>query len=332
MQNATRMRSVTSTVLLVLLAACVGEAPPDIDDPEWEDESEVEGIANDEAALNADMSAGFTIGAKLRVCGATGLNQRAGAGAEFAVQVIIPEDAEVTGLEQIDKWVKNDWNGTIGWSSTNYLCAVTAPPVGSPGTPPTASASESVQSPNAGKLRNAVRIGDHAGYVVAETGRAATYGTAETMFWLGAAFDHMLAEKPAAQRPQIRDISVQAGGRPAGAWPHSSHHSGRDVDITYPTASCDPTTGCLLVNVSATTIDATATWLLLETWLTNKVAYRIFIDSSLYPVLKTAARARGYTNAQLAQWFGPVIMHVSNHLNHLHVRFRCPADDRSCRL
>ena len=115
------MRSLPTSVLLVVLTACVGEAPPDIDDPAREDESEVEGIGNEEAALNADLAAGFTVGAKLRVCGATGLNQRTGAGMNFPVQVIIPEDAEVTALEQVDKWVKNDWNGKIGWSSNNYL-------------------------------------------------------------------------------------------------------------------------------------------------------------------------------------------------------------------
>jgi murein endopeptidase len=179
-------------------------------------------------------------------------------------------------------------------------------------------------------MKNSARIAPHTRYVIANTGRNGYFGTEETMWWLARAFDALEAGHPGGAKPQIRDISIQAGGTPSGSWPHASHRSGRDVDITYPRANCDATTGCPLTDMPPSTLDADATWLLMETWLVSGAARRIFVDSSLHAVLKTAARARGHSATKIASWFGPVIMHVANHANHFHVRFQCPADDAAC--
>jgi murein endopeptidase len=303
----------------------IGAAPPDvsdeIDDPEYEDESEVEGIADDTAAEN--LVPIHAIGEQLKVCGATGLNQRSGPGTSHAILRTIPEDEVVTILAESGTWLRNDWNGLVGWSHKNYLCSLTQ-------TPPMTSLSESVLRTNGGSQRNAARIADHPGYVVANTGRNAYWGTEETMFWLTHSFDVLAEERPNSARPQIRDISVKNGGRPTGAWPHASHQSGRDADLTYPRPSCNSVSGCPLADVSASTFDAAATWILFETWLTNNAARRIFVDSSLHNALKQQARLRGHSEARIQQWFGPVIQHVSNHLNHFHVRFVCPSDDDDC--
>jgi murein endopeptidase len=320
-------RRPTTIVSLVLISGCmVGSDAsvdePDIYDPEYEDESEVEGIADDHAD-DAMLVPIHAIGGQLRVCGATSLNQRSGPGTSHAILRSIPEDEVVTILAESGTWLRNDWNGLVGWSHKNYLCSLTP-------TQPGSSASESIDRPNNGRLRNAVRIADHPGYVVADTGRNGYFGTAETMFWLTQSFDVLRAERPNSARPQVRDISVMPGGRPSGAWPHASHQSGRDVDVTYPRASCSAMTGCTLADVTPSTLDSAATWLIMETWLTNNVARRIFVDSSLHATLKNAARARGHSEAKIQQWFGPVIQHVTNHLNHFHVRFVCPSDDDDC--
>jgi murein endopeptidase len=319
-----RMGNHARASLLLVMSACVGNAPsdPDADDPELEDESEVEDVIADEAADGMAIAI-HAIGGRLRVCGASSLNQRSGPGTNHPVLRAIPEDEQVTILEESGVWLRNDWGGLVGWSHRNYLCAITAPP-------PMSTPSESIDSPSAGRLRSSVHVADHARYVVANTGRNGYYGTAETVFWLGQSFDVLGVEHPAAQRPQIRDISVQAGGRPSGSWPHASHQSGRDVDVTYPRPSCSPTTGCPLSDVSPSTLDAKATWIVMETWLVNGVARRIFVDQSLHATLKSAARARGHSEAKIQQWFGPVIQHVTNHLNHFHVRFVCPTDDDDC--
>ena len=314
-------------VVAVPFVGCVGAAPPDviddIDDPEYEDESEVEDIQADEDATEMFVPI-HAIGGQLKVCGASGLNQRSGPGTSYMILRTIPEDQVVTVLAESGSWLRNDWNGNVGWSHRNYLCAVMQPQ-------PMMTASESVLRTNGGSQRNAARIADHPGYVVADTGRNAYWGTEETMFWLRRSFEVLAVERPGSARPQVRDISVRDGGRPKGAWPHASHQSGRDADLTYPlTSGCSSVSGCPLADVSASTFDAAATWILLETWLTNNVARRIFIDSSLHNALKQQARLRGHSEARIQQWFGPIIQHVSNHLNHLHVRFVCPSDDDDC--
>ncbi len=298
--------------------------PDDPDDPEFEDESLVMELPAEESDVDPGMGelTFLAIGERLRVCGATSLNQRSGPGTQHAILRAMPEDARVTVVERADPWVRVDWNGLLGWAHGRYLCAVMAPPA--------TSASQSVQKPTAGSLRNAVAMAAHPGYVVANTGRNATWATAETVYWIGRAFDELAARQPGAARVQVRDASVRPGGRPTGAWPHSSHQSGRDVDLTYHRRTCDQSTGCPLGNVSTTTLDVKATWTVLEVWLTNRVARRIFIDSSLHAVLRAEARARGHSTTMLDRWFGPIIMHVDNHLNHVHVRFECPADDASC--
>ena len=199
--------------------------------------------------------------------------------------------------------------------------------------------SESVGSPNAGSLLNGVRINDGPGYVVADTGRDAYYGTQETVDLIRAAFAHVVEQHPSAQVVQVRDISVLGGGEPSGPWPHSSHQSGRDVDMTYHLDSCSPATGCPLADVPLALFDAEATWTLFKFWIDLGVLTYIFVDSRLQEVLHGVASARGATPAQLDAWIqwpraagtsSAIIRHVANHLNHHHVRFTCPADDARC--
>jgi len=305
-------------------AGCMGAAPPDIsDDPEYEDESEVEGIVADDEAADQMLVPIHAIGGQLKVCGASSLNQRSGPGTSYTILRSIPEDEVVTILAESGNWLRNDWNGNIGWSNRNYLCSITQ-------TPPMTSASESIGRPNAGHQLNSVHVPNHPGYVVADTGRNAYYGTEETMFWLKQSFDVLAVERPGSARPQVRDIAVRNGGVPSGDWPHASHQSGRDADITYPRPSCSSVSGCPLSDVSPSTLDAAATWILFETWLTQNVARRIFVDSSLHNALKQQARLRGHSEARIQQWFGPIIQHVENHVNHFHIRFVCPSDDDNC--
>lgn len=200
------------------------------------------------------------------------------------------------------------------------------------------SESESVGSTNSGSLVNGVRIGPGAGYVVADTGRDGYWGTQEVIDDIASGYAAVVARHPDAAVVQVRDISVERGGRPAGSWPHSSHRSGRDADMTYHLDSCSATTGCPLRDVNLAEFDAEATWTLFEHWLRADVVTYIFVDTSLQRVLRDVARARGATDAELERWFqypraagtAGLIRMVPNHLNHLHVRFRCADDDDRC--
>jgi len=205
--------------------------------------------------------------------------------------------------------------------------------------PPGPSASESVGSPSSGSLRDGVRITPHPGYVIADTGRDAYYGTEETVRWMREGFDAVTARHPGAQRAQVRDLSILGGGPASGDWPHGSHESGRDADGTYHLDSCSPTTGCPIADVPIASFDAAATWTLFEDWLRRGVVTYIFVDHGLQRILYEEAVRRGATAAQLDAWIQypraasvreGVVRHEANHLNHYHVRFVCPADDGSC--
>ena len=197
--------------------------------------------------------------------------------------------------------------------------------------------SESVGSPSNGSLVNGVRVTPHPGYVIPDTGRNAHWGTQETIDHLQSGFDAVLSRHPGAQVVQVRDISVQRGGEPSGPWPHSSHESGRDVDLTYHLDACSSTSGCPLSDAPLSTFDAEATWTLFEHWISQDAVVYIFVDTALQSPLREVARARGATDAELDLWFQypstarkGFVRHVNNHRNHSHVRFRCPPDDPRC--
>ncbi len=199
--------------------------------------------------------------------------------------------------------------------------------------------SESVGSPSDGSLVNGVRINNGPGYVVADTGREAYFGTQETVDWIREGFAEVVAQHPDAQVVQVRDISVLGGGEPSGPWPHASHESGRDVDLTYHIDSCSPSNGCPLADVPLAQFDAEATWTLFKYWIDRDALTYIFVDTQLQEALHAVATARGATADQLDRWIqwpraagtsSAIIRHVTNHLNHSHVRFTCPSDDTRC--
>lgn len=196
------------------------------------------------------------------------------------------------------------------------------------------SVSESVGRTNDGSLENAVRLTGGDGYVVADTGRNAEYGTQETIDLIRAGFAAVRTRHPGAETVQVRDISVVNGGEPSGPWPHASHESGRDVDMTYHLDSCSG--ACPLASVPLGQFDEEATWTLFEYWLAQDAVTFIFVDRTLQALLYDAAGRRGATSAELDRWFqypgsgAGIIRHIANHLNHHHVRFRCPVDDSRC--
>lgn len=258
---------------------------------------------------------------------------RGGARASVTLESAAPLDVRVhvTGWSVVDSGFREGMPTDSRYRlSTSQTCA------SMPGGP---SASESVGSPSSGSLRNGVRITPHPGYVIAMTGRNAYFGTEETVRNIRAGFDAVLARHPDAEVVQVRDISVEGGGAPSGPWPHSSHESGRDADLTYHLSSCSASSGCPLADAPLSTFDAAATWTLFEHWLRHDMVTYIFVDHALQAPLYEEARRRGATDAQLDRWIQyprassvreGIVRHIVNHRNHHHVRFRCPPDDGAC--
>lgn len=243
-------------------------------------------------------------------------------------------------------WVMRDASSRCSCEEPTGMtgCGTSMPPIVDAGmggvlVPPTSTSSESIGTTGTGRIERSMRARMGTTFILANTGRNAYWGTEETVFWLGGGFDQVHARHPSAALPQLRDISVELGGTPSGSWPHSSHRSGRDADVTYYLRSCSATSGCPLEDVALADFDAAATWTLFEVWIRAGVAMYIFVDHDLQQPLYEEARRRGASASELTAWFQypratsvreGIVRHVDNHRNHFHVRFVCPADDSRC--
>lgn len=137
----------------------------------------------------------------------------------------------------------------------------------------------------------------------------------------------------------VGDLSQPTGGRYG---PHRSHQSGRDVDLWLPVRGGRYRRGCVrcgtdLCRPTPREVDWPATWQLVQALAARGAAQDIFLDWSLQPALHAAARQQGAPATQLAlQIQHPVrgraalVKHAAGHIHHLHVRFRCPANDPAC--
>lgn len=128
----------------------------------------------------------------------------------------------------------------------------------------------------------------------------------------------------------ISSISLQKGGR-FGA--HSSHRTGRDVDIRLPRKSGAPK------GDAPSSIDWTYTWKLVEALVSTGEIEYIFVSWSRQKYLYRAAQSAGATKAELEkimQWPRKpstnkgIVRHADGHVVHLHVRFKCTPGNSRC--
>ena len=193
--------------------------------------------------------------------------------------------------------------------------------------------SVSIGRPDAGSLLHGIVIPPHPGYVLRDAARA--FVTREVADELATGFDAVRSRFADAPRVEIRDASLERGGRMRE---HRSHQSGRDVDLVYYRARCRTGT-CGRHWMTPELLDAELQWTLLETWIRRDTVEYVFVDHDLQQPLYEAARESGATRAELAAWFqwprGPqvragLIRHVPRHVEHLHVRFACAARNGAC--
>jgi hypothetical protein len=135
-----RHQLITVLVASFALQACVGEAPPDIDEGSADvGDQEPMTPADDHAQPQALVL--LALGSYARVCNATALNQRSGPGVSYSILKVLPSGSTTKIVGMQNGWYQHDWNGSIGWSSGNYLCAVT-----SSEPPPTTTTGDGLQS------------------------------------------------------------------------------------------------------------------------------------------------------------------------------------------
>ncbi len=141
------------------------------------------------------------------------------------------------------------------------------------------------------------------------------------MFRRDSGYDHPLT---------ISSISLKNGGR---FKPHSSHRTGRDVDIRLPRKPGAPK------GEAPSSIDWTYTWKLVEALASTGEVEYIFVSWSRQKYLHRAAQSAGASKEKLEkliQWPRKsdtnkgVVRHASGHTVHLHVRFTCAPGNSRC--
>ncbi|MBC7975339.1 MAG: penicillin-insensitive murein endopeptidase, partial [Myxococcales bacterium] len=164
-----------------------------------------------------------------------------------------------------------------------------------------------------------------------------TWGTTTTIALLDRVLDRWAARGPDVQDILVGNISNRTGGR---LEPHSTHQSGRDVDLGYPQMLAK---GGELgwQEMNERNLDAAETWALLKMLVETRAVEEIYIDRSLQKLLHEHAVKTGVApKSSLARWMeyprptgqsGTVIKHVAGHTDHLHVRFACAKGQSRCK-
>jgi murein endopeptidase len=167
------------------------------------------------------------------------------------------------------------------------------------------------------------------------------WGTRTTVEFTKWAIEETLERHPNAHTLLIGDISQHGGGRISD---HSSHQSGRDVDIGLFYKKAPPGhPNNLLVGTEAN-LDAPTMWTLVDklTSTANKDGgvWAIFLDYEVQGIIYRYAKSRGVSETKLRRIFqyphgryagAGLVRHYRNHGHHLHVRYKCTKAETNCR-
>ncbi|MCA9708464.1 MAG: penicillin-insensitive murein endopeptidase, partial [Myxococcales bacterium] len=193
--------------------------------------------------------------------------------------------------------------------------------------------SESVGYPSDGSLEGAVPMVEGPGRVLKMIPWK-SWGTAHTV----ALLDQVLrrwAERGKVQPVLVGNMAARTGGR---LEPHSTHQSGRDVDISY-IQKLPEGEELNWREMNAQNLDAEETWALLQLLRSTGQVEVIFIDTSIQKLLYDHAKAKGTVpESELPRWLqypkghrSALVKHVKGHVDHIHVRFRCQPHETRCK-
>lgn len=194
--------------------------------------------------------------------------------------------------------------------------------------------SESVGFPSAGTLEGGVPMMEGKGRRILAIPWK-TWGTATTVAMLDVLLDRWAA-RGNVQPILVGNMANRTGGR---LEPHSTHQSGRDVDLGYPQVLA---AGAELnwQEMNAKNLDAAETWALLFLLADSGAVEEIYIDRELQKLLHDYALSKELlSKAALAKWMEyprptgtpAFIQHVNGHTDHLHVRFSCAQGQSRCK-
>ena len=186
--------------------------------------------------------------------------------------------------------------------------------------------SRSVGEPDQGQVENGAPLPDGDGRLL-KAPRGKMWGTRRTVALLDTVLRTWARLEPKADPILVGPMSLPKGGKLA---PHQTHQSGRDVDLGYPQVR-DPDQKYNWRDMTARNLDVRRTWRLLHLLRATGALERVFIDREIQKLLYDAAVAKNWlSDAELAEWLqyprapgdgDPLVQHVPQHVDHLHVRF-----------
>jgi murein endopeptidase/LysM repeat protein len=218
--------------------------------------------------------------------------------------------------------------------STSPTPAATPAPPKAPAAPlplvAVAKLGKSVGTPTRGRLVDGVQLPDNPSVYTLRNPEQ-SFGSSHAVEQLQRALATFRRDTGFDREIVVCDMSRRRGGR---FRPHRSHTSGRDVDIRLPLRrGVAPGT----IPVAASLVDWDAAWRLVKTLLaTEQVRYVFLARSRQRPLYQAALRA-GESEAGLADVIEvaarmrtALVRHSAGHIKHIHVRFRCAADEPQC--
>ena len=164
---------------------------------------------------------------------------------------------------------------------------------------------------------------------------SASYGRPWAMKLMLRAMCEFRRRNPGAGNIVVGDWSGKVGGQLGR---HLSHRTGRDVDLSYFIEGKPGLKG--FVRATPSSMDVGLSWELVRALLDTRQVEFIFMDWSLQKAMYEYARSKGFPEAELNQIFqypegrrvrSGIIRWARGHDNHIHVRFKCPGDDKLCR-
>lgn len=198
---------------------------------------------------------------------------------------------------------------------------------------------QSVGAPARGKLVRAARLTAGRGYYVRRPERS--YGTNHMVHHIKRAVRTVRSKYPKVHALAIGDLSVKNGGK---ITLHRSHQSGRDVDVGFYFVKRPKGYPESFVVATGKNLDFAATWLLIRSFAATADSptgvERMFLDYGVQKLIYQWAKNNGVSDAVLRGLFqyphgadAPVglIRHEPGHADHLHIRFKCPENDKGCR-
>lgn len=197
---------------------------------------------------------------------------------------------------------------------------------------------QSIGTPNSGRLAQGTRLPRHRSYFIRRPKRA--FGATHTVQHVRRVAMAVRRRFPGLHRLAIGDLSARRGGKITR---HSSHQSGRDVDLGFYFHKRPQGYPRRFVVAQASNLHFGGTWELISRLARTADepggVEKMFLSYSTQRMLYRMAVKRGVSKVRLRKIFQyprgigtrvGLIRHEPGHDEHIHVRFKCPEEDARC--